>query len=71
MRQVPRHDQSVAAYERLAGGLDPLLAVGCQRQIGDAGVAPVQRPFGLAVAGNEAAGYHCEIDRFEEKLGKL
>ena len=53
VRQLLRNDQSVVAHKRVASGSDTLLTVGCERNIGRAGVTPVERPFRLAVADDE------------------
>jgi hypothetical protein len=51
--EVVRYNQAVVAYEGFAGCADALLAVGCERDVGCAGVTPVKRPFCFAVADDE------------------
>lgn len=58
MNQLPRRNQPVTSHEGLPGRFDPLLAVFCEGQVGGAGVAAVEGPFGFAVADDEAAGGH-------------
>ena len=53
-------DEPVVAEEGAAGGADPRLAVRGQRELGRAGVAAVEGPFGFAVADYEGSGgRHC------------
>lgn len=47
------HDEAVVADKSTAGGLDTLYSVGSQWDIGRAGVAPIDRPLGLAMADDE------------------
>lgn len=53
VRQLLRNNQSIVADKRMASGSDTLLTVGCERNIGRAGVAPVERPFRLAMTDDE------------------
>jgi hypothetical protein len=55
VNQLLRDDQSIVAHEGATRGPDPLLAIGCERDVGGSGVAAVEGPFGLAVADDEAA----------------
>ena len=55
MRELFRDNESVVADEGAASGADSLLAVGGEGDVGGAGVAAVEGPFGLAVADDEAA----------------
>ena len=61
MRELFRDNKPVIADEGAAGGPDTLLAVGGEGDVGGAGVAAVEGPFGLAVADDEAArgGHVC------------
>ena len=53
------HDQAIRAHEGLARGLDSLLAVCRERDVGAARVAAVERPLRLAMAHDEdARGRH-------------
>ena len=56
MSEVARYNEAVVAYEGLAGCADALLAVGCEGDVGCAGMAPVKGPFCFAVADDEDAG---------------
>lgn len=59
-RQVAGHDEAVVADEGATCGADALFAVGCERDVGQAGVFAVERPGGFAVADYEdAGGCHC------------
>jgi hypothetical protein len=48
------HNESVVTDEGVAGGSHSFLAVGGEGNVGSACVAAIERPFGLAVADNEA-----------------
>ena len=50
-----RDDETVVADKSAARCSDSLLAVGCEGDVRDAGVAAVERPLRLAVADDEAA----------------
>ena len=58
MRQILRHNQSVIPNETLPRRCDPFLAVRSEREVRDAGVSAIERPFGFAVADDEAARWH-------------
>lgn len=58
MDQLPGHNQAIIADKPLARSFHAALAVLRQREVGDARVPAVQRPFCLAVADDEAAGGH-------------
>lgn len=58
MHQILRHNQPIIPNKSLARRRDTLLAVLCEREVADARVTAVQRPFGFAVADDEAAGWH-------------
>lgn len=65
MSKLPGHDQPVIADEGLACGLDPLLTIGCKRDVSGARVPPVQGPLSFAVADDKDAwGGHggCDPD---------
>ena len=58
--EAGRDDQAVAADEGFACLADAALAVGREGDVGCAGVAAVERPFGFAVADYEdSGGRHC------------
>ena len=61
MRQVPRDDQSIVAYQRFPRRSHPSLSVGCKRELGGACMPTVERPFSFAMADNEDSwgGGHC------------
>ena len=60
MREVSGDDEAVGTHERLARGADAFLTVGCEGELGGAGVAAVEGPFCFAVADYEDAGVgHC------------
>lgn len=68
-------DQAVISNERPARGFNTPLSVSRQRQVGNAGVAAIERPFSLAVTDDEAARGHgghkaCNLgkDRRNKKL---
>lgn len=64
-RQVAGHDEAVVADEGAACGADALLAVGGERDVGQAGVFAVERPGGFAVPDYEdAGGCHCFLFLF-------
>lgn len=52
-REVARDDETVRTDESSASGAYAFLAVGGEWDVGDAGVATVERPLGLAVANQE------------------
>lgn len=63
MSQLAGDNQAVVTHQRLSRGQHPLLAVGCEGNIGRSCMAAVERPFGLAVADDEdAGGRHVEPD---------
>jgi hypothetical protein len=53
--EIARYNQAVVAYEGFAGCADALLAVGCERDVGCTGMAPVKGPFCFAMADDEDA----------------
>jgi hypothetical protein len=53
VRKLPWYNQPILTNQSSAGGLDSLLAIGCERDISRAGVSTVERPLGLAVANDE------------------
>ena len=60
VNELSGHNQPVVAHEGAAGGANPLLAIGGQRDVRGSGVAAVERPFRLAVARDEATrSRHC------------
>lgn len=60
MCQVLRHDQSIVTHECLARSQDAFFTIGCQRDIADARMAAIERPFRLSVADDEDAwSCHC------------
>lgn len=61
MHQILRHNQPIIPNKSLARRRDTLLAVLCERQVADARVTAAERPFGFAVAGDEAAGRHFTV----------
>lgn len=71
------HDQPVVPNQRSARGLDSLLTVGRQGDVGDAGVLAAQRPLRLAVADDEDPwGGHASrdtetmVDRADDETGQ-
>ena len=56
MRDLARHDQPVVADQRFPGRAHSLFARGSQRDVGRAGVPPVEGPGCFAVADYEGAG---------------
>jgi hypothetical protein len=60
MRKIARHDEAVGSYQGTPSCADSLLAGGCERDVGCAGVAAVEGPGCFAVADYEDAGScHC------------
>lgn len=51
--QLSWHDEPVIADKSLSGGLDSLLSVGRERDVGAACVPAIERPLGLTVTDNE------------------
>lgn len=64
MHQIFRHNQSIIPNETLPRRCDPFLAVRSEREVRDAGVSAIERPFGFAVADDEAAGWHFILSIF-------
>lgn len=58
MHQILRHNQSIVTNEALPSRCDPFLAVRSEREVRDAGMPAIERPFGFAVTDDEAAGWH-------------
>ena len=56
MDQILGNYQPVISHQTFPRGCDSLLAVRCQRQVGDTGVSAIEGPLGFAVADDEAAG---------------
>lgn len=64
-------DEAAGTDEGAAGGEDLGFPVRCQWDFGGAGVAPVEGPFGFAVAGEEdAGGCHCAGGLGERAVGE-
>jgi hypothetical protein len=49
MSKLLWYNQTIIPDESAAGGLDALLSVGCERDIGAAGVSAIQRPLCLTM----------------------
>jgi hypothetical protein len=64
------HDQSIIANEGAAGGSNALLAIGCEGDVGGSCMASVERPFGLAVADDEAPRSRHAVARYGREPGK-
>jgi hypothetical protein len=64
------HDQSIVANEGAAGGSNALLTVGCEGDVGGSCMASVERPFGLAVADDEATRSRHAVARYGREPGK-
>ena len=56
MGKVARDYQAIGTDEGAACCADAALAIGSERDIGDTGMAAVERPFGLAVTDDEYSG---------------
>lgn len=56
MCQLPRNNKSIVANQSSTCSSNSFLPVGSQWDVGGAGVAAVEGPFGLAVSDDEATG---------------
>jgi hypothetical protein len=70
VNKLLRHDQSIVTNEGAAGGPYALLAIGGEWDVGGSCMASVERPFGLAVADDEATRSRHAVFRYGREPGE-